>query len=97
MGSDITSIEIITLEVFAERMHVGETTVWKWIRTGKLVPGVHFIKLDRIIRFEWGPELIKKLHEISAPPVLPDKYQEELELKPIKNTRRYGRKINFNI
>lgn len=57
------SIDIITLETFAERMGVSPTTVHKWIRIGRLKPGRHFIQIDRVIRFSWGPELIQRLHE----------------------------------
>jgi excisionase family DNA binding protein len=96
METDNSNIDIITLEEFAERMGVGESTVWKWIKTGKLVPGIHFIKLGRIIRFEWGPKLITKLHDISSQP---EPLIEKVEIEPIKNPRRnrYGRKINFDI
>jgi hypothetical protein len=60
------------------------------------VPGVHFIKLDRIIRFEWGPELIRNLHEISSQPEPPT--EEVVEIEHIINPKRlrYG-KINFDI
>lgn len=54
---------IITLEEFADRMQVGETTVWKWIRSGRLQPGRHYIQIDRIIRFHWSNELIHRLLE----------------------------------
>lgn len=56
-------LEIIDLATFAERMQVAETTIHKWIRIGRLKPGRHFIQIDRVIRFSWGPELINRLHE----------------------------------
>ena len=59
--------ELINLEEFAKRMNVGRTTVFQWIKEGKLLPGRHFIKIGKVIRFEWGPELLKKLHEDSNP------------------------------
>jgi hypothetical protein len=57
--------ELIKLEEFAKRINVGRTTVFEWIKQGKLLPGRHFIKLGRVIRFPWGPELLEKLHEDS--------------------------------
>ncbi|RNC67302.1 MAG: hypothetical protein ED859_15250 [Desulfuromonadales bacterium] len=60
---DQQPIEMIDLATFAERMGIAESTAWKWIRNGKLKPGRHFIKLDRIIRFAWGQELINRLME----------------------------------
>lgn len=55
--------EIITPEEFAERMKIGETTFWKWLNTGKLRPGRHFIQIDRVIRFPWCKELIWRILE----------------------------------
>lgn len=68
---DQQAIEIIELATFAERMKIAETTVWKWIRNGRLRPGRHFIQVDRVIRFSWGPELINRLLEdcLSSPEV----------------------------
>ena len=64
------SIEIISLEEFAKRMSVARTTVFEWIQRGKLLPGRHFIKMGRVIRFEWGPDLLKKLYEDSDAPTV---------------------------
>lgn len=59
--------ELITVEDFAKRMKVGRTTVFEWIKNGRLLPGRHFIKIGRIIRFQWGQDLLRKLHEESDP------------------------------
>jgi len=63
-------IEIINLEEFAKRMSVARTTVFEWIKTGKLLPGRHFFKIGRVIRFQWGPDLLKKLYEDSDAPAI---------------------------
>jgi len=65
---ELEQIEIISLEEFAKRMGVARTTVFEWIKRGKLLPGRHFIKMGRVIRFEWGPDLLKKLYEDSDAP-----------------------------
>ncbi len=57
--------ELIKLEEFAKRINVGRTTVFQWIKEGRLLPGRHFIKIGRVVRFEWGPDLLRKLHEDS--------------------------------
>ena len=62
---ELEQIEIISLEEFAKRMGVARTTVFEWIKRVKLLPGRHFIKMGRVIRFEWGPDLLKKLYEDS--------------------------------
>lgn len=59
-------MELLTVEEFAERMKISRTTVFDWIRKGTLKAGRHYLKIGRIVRFEWGPELIQKLREDSA-------------------------------
>lgn len=54
-------IEMLTVEEFAKRMKVCRTTVFQWIKEGVLVQGEHYIRLGRVIRFPWGPELIQAL------------------------------------
>lgn len=93
------SVEIITLEQFAERMQVGETTVWKWIRSGKLRPGRHYIQIERVIRFHWCRALVERLLEdcqeggdeetavVSDEPAAPQ----------FRKRHRYGSRINFDI
>ena len=56
-------MELLTVEEFAERMKISRTTVFDWIRKGTLKSGRHFMKIGRVIRFEWGPELLQKLRE----------------------------------
>ena len=56
-------MELLTVEEFAERMKISRTTVFDWIRKGTLKSGRHYLKIGRIIRFEWGPELLSKLYE----------------------------------
>lgn len=46
-------------------MKIAERTVWNWIHNGKLKPGLHYMRFDRVIRFAWGVELIQKLHDVS--------------------------------
>lgn len=59
----IWSTEILTVEEFATKMKVGETTVWKWIGNNTLLVGRHYFQNEKVIRFPWGPELINKLME----------------------------------
>ena len=60
------SIEVLTVEEFADSMKISRTTVFDWIGKGKLKAGRHYIQIGRVIRFEWGPELLRKLHEDSV-------------------------------
>lgn len=93
------SPEIITLEEFAAKMKVSETTVWKWLRHGNLRPGRHYIQIERVIRFHWCRELVERLHEDCSadrpekPPAQRD--WEDVPEEPEK--QRYGKRINFDI
>ncbi len=55
--------EMITIEEFADRMKISRTTVFEWIKKDRLKAGKHYIKIGRIVRFEWGPDLLRLLHE----------------------------------
>lgn len=59
----VWTVEILTVEEFATKMQVSETTVWKWIGNGTLLMGRHYFQSEKVIRFPWGPELINKLME----------------------------------
>ncbi|MCM0082971.1 helix-turn-helix domain-containing protein [Geomonas sp. Red32] len=95
---ETVTLEIITLEQFAERMQVGETTVWKWIRSGRLQPGRHYIQIERVIRFHWCRRLLERLHEDCSPNDSGDSAapttSEEAPQERRKN--RYGKRINFD-
>lgn len=57
--------EVLTVEEFADRMKISRTTVFDWISKGKLKAGRHYIHIGRVIRFEWGQDLLRRLHEDS--------------------------------
>jgi hypothetical protein len=65
MEKNNETIEILTLKEFAGRMKLSRTTVFDWMRKGILKAGRHYIKMGRVIRFEWGQDLLNKLHEDS--------------------------------
>jgi excisionase family DNA binding protein len=57
--------KLLTTNEFADRLNVSRTTVFKWIKDGTLMPGRHFIRIGRIVRFLWEPDLIREIHEDS--------------------------------
>lgn len=91
------SVEILTLEEFAEKMKVGETTVWKWIRSGKLQPGRHYIQIERVIRFHWCRELVERLHEDCAEALGEEQPVTPAESMPPRKRHTFGKRINFDI
>lgn len=63
--------ELLTAEQFAERLQVSRATVFSWMQKQILVPGKHFIRFGRVLRFTWSADLVAKLLDESAqaPPV----------------------------
>jgi predicted DNA-binding transcriptional regulator AlpA len=82
-------IELIKLEEFANRMGVSRTTVFEWMKTGKLLPRRHFMKVGRVIRFEWGPDLVRKLYEDSD---VPSKVSHDIKPQPTRSSRTSARR-----
>lgn len=87
-------MELLTVEEFAERMKISRTTVFDWIRKGTLKAGRHYLKIGRVIRFEWGHELVHKLHEDCV-----EEPQERVSGKPRlnKNRRPDNRRISIDL
>jgi len=59
--------ELLPVEEYAKRLHVGRTTIFKWKESGKLLPQQHFIQHGKIVRFIWELETIRSLHENDTP------------------------------
>lgn len=58
--------ELLTPEEFAERLKIGRSTLFDWLGKGILVPGQHYFKVGRVLRFVWCNELIQSLLERSV-------------------------------
>lgn len=70
--------ELLTVEQFAQRIQVSRATVFTWIQKQILVPGRHFLKFGRVLRFAWSDDLVACLLQdsaqvatIAAPSILP--------------------------
>ena len=50
--------DILTPEEFAQRLKIGRSTLFDWIRSGILVSDVHFVKVGRIPRFGWSDDVL---------------------------------------
>ncbi|MDK9717177.1 MAG: helix-turn-helix domain-containing protein [Trichlorobacter sp.] len=55
--------ELLTPEEFAERLKIGRSTLFDWLGKGILVPGQHYFKIGRVLRFVWSDELVQCLLE----------------------------------
>ena len=57
------AIEILTTEEVLKRLKIGRTKLFELIKKGTLKPGHHFVRNGRMLRFIWGIDLIRALHE----------------------------------
>lgn len=55
--------ELLTPEEFANKLKIGRSTLFEWIGKGILLPGKHYFKIGRVLRFVWSDELIQLLLE----------------------------------
>lgn len=55
--------ELLTPEEFSERLKIGRSTLFEWLGKGILIPGKHYFKIGRVLRFIWSDELIQSLLE----------------------------------
>jgi len=79
--------DILTVEQFAERVHVSRATVFAWMQRGLLVAGRHYFKFGRVIRFPWSAELIANLLQAStgqeSQPI-----PVQVKVKPVRQGKR---------
>ena len=60
------NIELLPVEEYAKRFCVSRTTIFEWKKSGILIPGRHYIKICRTLRFVWCSEVISELHESNS-------------------------------
>ncbi len=76
------AIDILTPEEFADRLKIGRSTLFDWLRKGILVPGKHYIKVGRILRFIWADDIVATLAEATRQPATPEKPQLRQKSQP---------------
>lgn len=60
------SHELLTPEEFAEKLKISRSTLFEWLNKGILLPGKHYFKVGRVLRFVWSEDLILSLLERSV-------------------------------
>lgn len=73
--------ELLTPTEFAAKLKVGRSTLFDWLRQGLLVPGKHYFKVGRVLRFVWDDNTIATLLEATRQPKAPAK-QRPITTKP---------------
>lgn len=87
--------DMLTVEQFADRMQISRATVFNLMGEEVLLPGIHFIRLGRTIRFPWSPQLIANLLQASAakPPRPPATAKPAAKPAPVR--RKPSNPINW--
>ena len=57
------TFEPLYIDEYAKRLKVGRTTIFKWKQEGVLIPGRHFLKRGKVVRYIWARDLIMEIHE----------------------------------
>jgi excisionase family DNA binding protein len=60
--------ELLTVEEVAERLKIGRSTLFSWMKSERLVAGRHYLRIGRIVRFLWSEEVLLSLHEDQQTP-----------------------------
>lgn len=81
----------IKLDDFCRMMNVTKNTVKKWIRLKLLVEGKHYIKVERVIRIIYSPELLGELQENFNKTAKKDRRQ-----KAVKAAKKPPSRINWD-
>lgn len=55
--------ELLTVPEMADRLKVGRSTIFEWLRQGVFLPGRHFVKVGRVLRFIWSDDIVTALAE----------------------------------
>jgi excisionase family DNA binding protein len=50
--------DILTPEEFAQRLKIGRSTLFDWIRSGVLASDIHYVKVGRVLRFVWRDDVL---------------------------------------
>lgn len=85
------NLELLTSQEFAKRLKISRSLLFEWLAKGMLIPGKHYIKIGRILRFVWSDDLIADLLQITAsaatadsllPHTITPNRQHKCKLKP---------------
>lgn len=78
-------VEMLTLEQFAERLKISRSTAYNWLAEGRLIPGLHVLRLGRVVRILWSDDLVSHLLMVS------DKGPDKLTRPLLRRNGKGGR------
>jgi hypothetical protein len=83
------SFEVITTKEVLERLRISRAKLFELKKNGNLIPGRHFFKNGRTLRFVWSHEMIEAIHENPADLSAPKnpQYKKCLKKTPFENKK----------
>lgn len=86
--------EVLTTKEVLMRLRISRTKLFELKRDGSLIPGRHFFKNGRVLRFVWSSDLIEALNEQPTE----TQSQKNRKSKGIKrNPKRFPKKSPINL
>ncbi len=57
--------EALTIKEFCKRLSISQSEVYRLRKDGKLIPGRHFIKFGKNVRYFWSKEVLQDIHKVA--------------------------------
>lgn len=86
--------ETLTIEQFCQRLHICQSEVYRLRNEGKLVPGRHFIKIGRVVRYFWCKEVLQDIHRTANDDKEVEATPSQAPTRQNSRSRRLGRTVN---
>ena len=81
--------EILTTVETLTRLKIGRTKLFQLIKRGALIPGRHYFKNGRVLRFIWSRDLIEAINEKPVKePELTIQQAKNLSTKTIRTVKK---------
>lgn len=96
----VDKFEVLAIEEFCRRLDICQSQVYRLRNEGKLVPGRHYIKIGKVVRYFWSMEVLRDIHsavnggEGEEPP--PQNASPE-HRKPPRRPGRVAERVNWDI
>jgi len=58
--------ELLTVAEFAGRLKVSRSKVFEWLRQSVFIPGEHYVKIGRVLRFVWTEKIVSALSNVAT-------------------------------
>lgn len=57
--------EALTIKDFCKKLSISQSEVYRLRKNGTLIPGRHFIKIGKNVRYFWSMEVLQDIHKVA--------------------------------